>query len=74
MFKDEIDDDLLEINIAEALQSQIPSNYQVYNKKLGLLFYKSIYPNKDGCTVYEKNITQNKLAENELLKTKKLLD
>ena len=74
MFKDEIDDDLLETNIAEALQSQIPSNYQVYNKKLGLWYDKSIYPTKDGCTVYEKNITQNKLAENELLKTKKLLD
>ena len=69
-----LDDDFLEKKIDEAAVSKLPVIYQTYNAVLNEWFDKTIYPTTEGFTIYEKNITQRKIAENELLKTKKLLE
>ena len=69
-----LNDYLLETKIDEAYLSKLPVIYQTHNTVLNEWYDKTIYPTAEGFTIYEKNITQRKLAENELLKTKKLLE
>lgn len=72
--KTELNDDLLESKIAEAFLTQTSVTYQTYDNNLYQWYDKTVYPTKEGFTIHEKNITLRKTTENELLKTKKLLD
>ena len=69
-----LNDNLLEDNINEALKTKAPVTYQIYNPSLNCWYDKTVYPTIEGFTIHEKDVTQKKLAENELLKTKKLLE
>ena len=69
-----LDDEFLETKIDEAFLTKLPVTYQIYNAALNEWYDKIIYPTTEGFTIYEKNITPKKIAENELLKTKRLLE
>ena len=69
-----LNDDLLETKIVEAFITKVLVTYQTFNPVLNEWYDKTIYPTTEGFTIYEKNITQRKIAENELIKTKKLLE
>ena len=69
-----LDDDFLERKIDEAFISKLPVTYQVHNTVLNAWYDKTIYPTTEGFTIHEKNTTLKKLAENELLDTKRLLE
>ena len=52
----------------KAMQEQVPVTFEAFSPTVGIWFEAHLYPSRDGLSVYARNITERRTAEEQLLR------